>query len=104
MISYTDFRRLILAAPDCDTPDLCLAEEGGSIDAADLALLPAIWSMAHDGLTIKAISAACELPVRQIALQLGLPQRTVENWASGVTAPPAWQLPLIAYAVLHLAP
>lgn len=30
----------------------------------------------------------------------GLPTRTLEDWSANRRTPPAWQLPLVAYAVL----
>ena len=62
-------------------------------------LLEIIWNMAHDGITIRSISGACDTPVRQIAMNYGIPQRTLENWSDGSRAPSEWQLPLLAYAV-----
>ena len=104
MIPYTDFRRLLMDVSECSDLDAYIAEVGGSVplDGVDevIRLLTALWEMAHDGLTIKSISATCDISVRQIAMRYGMPTRTVENWSSGTTEPPVWQLPLIAYAVL----
>lgn len=100
IICYNDFLRLLLAAPECESVDKYLAEVGGSVNADAVALLESIYRMAHDGISVKAISGACGISVRQIAIQYGLPQRTLEDWAAGRRNPPAWQLPLIAYAVL----
>lgn len=104
MISYTDYRRLLMDATECPDMDSYIAEVGGSVPLDNLGevlrLLGALWQMGHEGLSVKSISAACDISVRQIALQYGLPTRTVENWASGDRTPPEWQLPLVAYAVL----
>lgn len=104
MIDYTDFRRLLTDTTECKDLDSYIVEVGGSVpmdDAEDvIKLLTMIWHMGHTGLTIRSISATCDISARQIALQYGLPTRTVENWASGTRTPPEWQLPLIAYAVL----
>lgn len=100
MIRYNDFLRLILAAPECESVDNYLAEMGGSVEIDDVALLETIYHMSHSGLSIKTISGACSMSVRQISIRYGLPQRTLEDWAAGRRNPPAWQLPLIAYAVL----
>lgn len=103
MIPYTDFRRLLTDISECRDLEAYIAEVGGSVQLDDaeevIQLLTALWNMAHAGLTIKSIAAACDISVRQIALRYGLPTRTVENWAGGKTEPPVWQLPLIAYAV-----
>lgn len=104
MITYTDFRRLLTDATECQDRDSYIAEVGGSVSLRDVTevmrILDAIWTMGHDGLTIKSVSEACEISMRQIAIKYGLPTRTVESWSSGERKPPKWQLPLIAYAVL----
>ena len=104
MISYTDFFRLLTDTTECKDLDAYIAEVGGSVPLDDveavIKLLTIIWDMGHAGLTIRSLSAACDISVRRIALQYGLPTRTVENWSSGDRTPPAWQLPLIAYAVI----
>lgn len=104
MIDYTDFRRLLTDATEYKDLDAYIAEVGGSVPLDDVGkvvkLLTMIWDVVHAGLTIRSLSAACDISVRRIALQYGLPTRTVENWASGDRNPPEWQLPLIAYAVM----
>lgn len=104
MISYTDFRRLLTDATECCTLDDYITECGGSVPLDNvedvLQILSTIWEIGRDGLTIKSLSSACDIPARQIALRYGLPTRTVEGWSSGVRVPPKWQLPLIAYAVM----
>lgn len=100
MICYNDFIRLLLAAPECDSLDLYLAEMGGSVPLNVLDLLGMIYTASHDGLTIRTIADAAGLSLRKLAMNYGLPLRTVQDWAAGVRNPPAWQLPLIAYAVL----
>ena len=100
MICYNDFIRLLLAAPECDDLDIYLSEVGGSVPMVALPLLEKIYAAAHDGLTIRSIANAAGLSLRKMAMVYGLPLRTVQDWAAGVRNPPAWQLPLIAYAVL----
>lgn len=104
MIPYQDFVRLLTDTTEFNTLDAYIAECGGSVPLDDvsavIAMLKIIWAMAHDGLTIKSIAAACDRSVRSIAIQYGLPTRTLENWSEGRRTPPEWQLPLIAYAVL----
>ena len=103
MIPYQDFRRLLTDTTECKDLETYIAEVGGSVPLDDVGkvvkLLTIIWDMGHAGLTIRSLSAACDISVRRIALQYGLPTRTVENWSSGDRTPPSWQLPLIAYAV-----
>lgn len=98
MLTYSEFLKLIKAAPDYKSSDAYCVAFGAKIEAAYM--LPTIWRMACEGLTIKSIASACDTSVRQIALRHGVPRRTVENWASGTTTPPTWQLPLIAYTSL----
>ena len=104
MIPYSDFYRLMMDAKECASVKEYIAECGGSVPLDDAAqtmqLLERIWSMAHEALTIKTISDACGIAVRQIALNYHIPQRTLENWSNGSRAPSEWQLPLIAYAVV----
>lgn len=100
MICYKDFNRLLLAAPECDSLGLYLAEVGGSVPLGALPTLEKIYAAAHDGLTIRSIADTAGLSMRRMAMTYGIPLRTVQDWAAGVRNPPAWQLPLIAYAVL----
>ena len=104
MIPYQDFKRLLMDVSECNDLDAYIAEVGGSVPMDDvddvLKLLTIIWGMGNEGLTIKSLSAACDISVRRIAMKYGLPTRTLENWASETRTPPEWQLPIIAFAVL----
>lgn len=100
MICYNDFIRLMLSVAECDSLDIYLAEVGGSATSGTLPLLEKIYTAARDGMTIRSIADAAGLSLRKLAMTYGLPLRTVQDWAAGVRNPPAWQLPLIAYAVL----
>lgn len=104
MIPYIDFLRLLANVSECPDFDSYAAAVGGTVpldDSGDaIRTLSCIWEMGHAGLTIKSIASACGISVRRAAIGCGLPTRTVENWASGTTTPPAWQLPLIAYATM----
>lgn len=104
MVSYSAFCELLSHTTDCPNLDAYIAECGGSVPLNDvqqtLRLLETIWAMAHEGLTIKSIAAACGRSVRSLSRDYGLPTRTLEAWAANDRTPPAWQLPLIAYAVL----
>lgn len=103
MINYTDFLRLLYAVPDCATLDEYIADCGGSVPLDDIDqvidLLGLIYEIGRD-LSIKNIAASFGVSVRCLAMSYGIPTRTIENWASCVTSPPEWQLPLIAYAAL----
>ena len=104
MMTYQRFLSLLFDVSDCSTLEEYIAECGGAVpaDSAEEAIriLTAIWAMSHNGLSIKSIASACELPVRRIAITLDIPLRTVEDWSAGVRNPSPWQRPLIAYAVL----
>lgn len=104
MINYSCFVRLLADVQDCNDLDSYISECGGSVPMDDaqqvVRLMQAIWEMAHDGLTIKRIAAACGLSVRQISIRYGISKRTLENWSSCINTPSAWELPMIAYAVL----
>lgn len=104
MIPYNDFRRLLTDAGECETLEQYIAEVGGSVPLDDvdevIRTLTTIWGLASDGLTIKSISRALKIPVRQISIQYGMAMRTVEQWSSGTRNPPEWMLPMVAYAVM----
>lgn len=100
MMGYTDFCRLMMAAQECESLEHYLAEVGGSVEEQDVAMLGDIYSLGHEGLSIRRIAEAACISLRRMAMTYGLPTRTVENWASGDRTPPEWQLPLIAYAVI----
>lgn len=103
MISYSHFLRLLYAVPDCATLDEYISECGGSVHLDDvdqvIDLLGLIYKIGRD-LSIKNIAASCGVSVRRLSMSFGIPTRTLENWASGASRPPQWQLPLIAYAAL----
>ena len=103
MINYTDFLRLLYAVPDFATLDEYIAECGGSVPLDDvnqvIDLLGLIYEISCD-LSIKTIASTCGISVRRLAMSYGIPTRTVENWSSGSSRPPLWQLPLIAYAAI----
>lgn len=106
MITYPRFQALLSDVADCSSLEEYIAECGGSVpaDSAEEAIriLSAIWAMARDGLTIKSIADACDLSMLSLCKHLDISRRTVGDWATGQRNPPAWQLPLIAYATVSL--
>lgn len=104
MIPYQDFVRLLTDVTECNDLDAYIAEVGGSVPMDDvddvIQLLTTIWEMGKDGLTVKSITGAVDVSMRQLAMIYGLPYRTVQDWSAGARKPPEWQLPLIAFAVL----
>lgn len=107
MITYPRFQALLIDVPDCASLEEYIAECGGSVpaDSAEEAIriLTAVWTMAHDGLTIRSIADACDLSMLSLCKHLDISRRTVGDWSTGQRNPPAWQLPLIAYAALSIA-
>lgn len=43
-------------------------------------------------MTVKEIANAAGMSVRQLAIRFGIPQRTIEQWASGARTPPDYVL------------
>lgn len=107
MMTYHRFLSLLFDISDCSTLEEYIAECGGSIpaDLADEAvrLLTIIWTMGHDGLSIRSIADAIGTSMLAISRMLGISRRTLECWAAGTRNPPSWQLPLIAYAALSIS-
>lgn len=103
MIPYSDFRRLLTDAAECTTLDQYMAECGGSVPVDDvdaaIDILKTLYALGHEGLTFRRIAEVFDVPMRQIGIRYGIPQRTLENWAA-CTTPSSWSLPLIAYAVM----
>ena len=105
-MTFPDFQRLSLAASECDTADLFLAECGGSADFASpedaVRILTAIYTIVHSGGDFRAIAGACGLSIRGLALRLGIPERTATCWTAPSERRSAspWALQLIAYAAV----
>lgn len=108
MISYQDFKRLLMDAGEFTTMAAYIADVGGSVppSATDDQLIPLLtrcWDYAHnrDAATIRQLSG---LSRAAFAREYNLPIRTLENWesnsASARSAPP-YVLDLLAYAVLN---
>lgn len=106
MIAYNRFAALMGSIPNCEVCDWFIAECGSSAMDVDenvektILMLKAMWAMAHDGLTIKSIAAACGRSMRSIGIEYGIPQRTIEEWSSGRNKPSDYVLDTLAYAVL----
>lgn len=65
-------------------------EPNAEIPSDRITYLGSVWDAAHA--TIKSIAAAKGMSVRAFAEKHLIPQRTAENWSSGVNAPPAYLL------------
>lgn len=85
-MTYTELRRLLLDADECNTLEQFLAEVGGSLDAefyeaenAAYDLLTDIWKL-HKNYTYRTLVEISGTSNRQIAIRYNIPIRTVENW------------------------
>ena len=54
-----------------------------------------------DAIAVKALRAETGLSQVAFAKRLGIPRRTIENWESGVSAPPPYVIDLIKYKIDH---
>lgn len=54
-----------------------------------------------DSIAVKALRAETGLSQVAFAKKLGIPRRTIENWESGVSAPPPYVVELIRYKLEH---
>lgn len=85
-MTYTELRRLLLDADECNTFEQYLAEVGGSLDAeyyetenAAYNLLADLWKL-HENYTYRTLVEISGTSNRQIAIRYNIPIRTVENW------------------------
>lgn len=62
--------------------------------------LVAIWTMGHDGLTIKSLASAFQRSARNIGMTYGIIERTIMSWSAGNSKPKEWQIKMLAYALL----
>lgn len=103
MITYQDFYRLEIDASEFETVESYIEEVGGSVHVEDvdktIKILGAIYKIARSGNDFGVIAETCEQSKRGLAVSLGIPTRTTENWCQG-TVPPAWQMSMVAYAAL----
>lgn len=103
MIAYQDFVRLLMDTTEFETLDEYTADCGGSVDGADLPLLPIIWNMGRGG--VRAIRAESGLSQDAFAREYGVPRRTLQNWELPEDSPehrecPAYLARMLGYAVL----
>lgn len=109
MISFDDFRRLAMDASECPTLEGYLAEVGGSVlmgDAEQVTrLLVAIYHVVRSQYNYSAIAEACGKSMRGLALSLGIPVRTAQNWAvnrqnTGARRASDWMMEMVAYTAI----
>lgn len=97
MIAYKDFCALLDSAEGAPLDGYISA---GRAICPDMQRLVAIWSMGHDGLSIKSICNVCNTTQKKIALECGISSATLTSWSSGKRVPSDWVLRMTAYAVL----
>lgn len=105
-MTYTELRRLLIDADDCETFEQYLAEVGGSLDAefyeaenAAYNLLTDLWKL-HQNHTYRTMVEISGISNRQIAVRYGIPIRTTENWHIGKREIAPYLLDLIAADIL----
>ena len=88
-MTYTELRRLLIDADECESFEQYLAEVGGSLDAefyesenAAYNLLADVWKL-HESHTYRTVVEISGLSNRQIAIRYNIPIRTAENWHVG---------------------
>lgn len=62
--------------------------------------LVTIWTMGHDGITIKSLASAFQRSARNIGMTYGIIERTIMSWSAGTSKPKEWQIKTLAYALL----
>lgn len=105
-MKYTELRRLLIDADECNTFEQYLAEVGGSLDAelyetenAAYDLLADVWKL-HESHTYRTLVELSGTSNRQIAVRYNIPIRTAENWHSGVREITEYLLDLLAVDTL----
>ena len=105
-MTYTELRRLLIDADDCETFEQYLAETGGSLEAefyevenAAYNLLADVWKL-YQNHTYRTMVEISGISNRQIAVRYGIPIRTVENWHVGKREIAPYHLDLMAADVL----
>lgn len=96
MITYTRFCELLNDAQKCTLDDFVATNQ--SVDA--MQTLVAIWTVGHDGVTMKSISKAFSRSVRNIALTYGINERTAMSWSAEEQKPKDWIIKALAYIVM----
>lgn len=111
LIPYHNFMQLLKNVPDYPDFESFVSDRDikrvfyqysalhlcSDLDVADT--LNVVWDLCHDGLSIDSILQVSGLTAWSFSSRYGFPYNTINNWRTGYSAPPKWQLPLIAYAI-----
>lgn len=111
LIPYCNFIQLLKAIPNYPDFESYVADCGGiptieqygslllcsSYDIYDT--LHVVWDLGRDGLSIDSILRVSGLTAWAFSSSYGFSYNTINNWRTGCSTPPKWQLPFIAYAI-----
>lgn len=99
-----DFHKDLILASECENEEKYLKKKGIEVFEEDNSLhvaLNTIWELAHD-FCFARIRKISKLTQAEFSAQYGVPKRSVENWDTGVTAPPRYVLELLAADVIAM--
>lgn len=99
-----DFHKDLILASECENEEKYLKKKGIEVFEEDNSLhvaLNTIWELAHD-FGFAHIRKISKLTQAEFSAQYGVPKRSVENWDTGVTAPPRYVLELLAADVITM--
>lgn len=99
-MTYTDFRRLRLAALDCSSAQQLIDEDGGSVDCAGLDSIIADFNAIYNCRTVRDIRSLTGLSQAAFARAYGIPRRTVEEWERGSRSAPSYVMEMLLFAAL----
>lgn len=91
-LSYQDFRRLRMDASECDSIELFLAEEGGSVFYDDIEKLLFDFNAIYNVKTMKDVRELTELSQLKFAFEYNLSPSDIEKWESGESVCPKKEL------------
>lgn len=94
-MKYQEFNALVDDSRDKSMNDF--VADNGCYPVQELV---AIWTMGHDGLTIKSLATAFQRSARNIGMTYGIIERTIMSWSAGNSKPKEWQMKMLAYALL----
>ena len=97
-MTYQDFARLRIGAKDCNSFELFLAAEGGSVDCGDAEALVEDLRWIYCNRTFRQIRASTGLSQAAFAAAYGIPKRSIENWEEGDRNAPDYVTNMVAFA------
>lgn len=100
----SEFHKNLILASECENEEKYLKKKGIEVYEEDNPLhvaLNTIWELAHD-FCFTHIRKISRLTQVEFSARYGVPKRSVENWESGVNAPPRYVLELLAADVITM--